>query len=422
MKTLYYVALGAVVACLTPDAYTGTTSHARPAMDSTAPVGIAPETSPATPAIDFQRARQLMQKQQRGESLTGEERAYLQRAIEARRAGQIGPSDPSSPAGRPRPIIGDKTGLVPLSDMKAADRYRGEEGGLYGQGRNEPPPAHAAAARRELSRIAALEADGRPAPNGKVVLLSIGMSNTTQEFSEFARLARQDAARNPRLVIVDGALGGQDVVAWAESRPMPRAGNLTPWDNALKKLQAAGVTPQQVQVVWLKQAKMGPAGWGEFPAHARKLADGMATILNLARERFPNLRVAYISSRIYAGHASTPLNPEPYAYESAFAVRWLIQDQINGSPKLNFDPAEGAVKSPLLLWGPYLWADGITPRASDGLTWPRADLAGDGTHPSPSGQAKVARLLLEFFKNNPLAKGWFLKDATVPIPGNSSGS
>ena len=38
------------------------------------------------------------------------------------------------------------------------------------------------------------------------------------------------------------------------------------------------------------------------------------------------------------------------AYESAFSVRWLIQEQIKGDPRLNYDPAKGAVRSPLLLW------------------------------------------------------------------------
>jgi hypothetical protein len=50
-------------------------------------------------------------------------------------------------------------------------------------------------------------------------------------------------------------------------------------------------------------------------------------------------------------------------------MRWLIQDQIAGQPELNYDPARGAVKSPLLLWGPYLWADGEMPRKADGLTY-----------------------------------------------------
>jgi hypothetical protein len=138
----------------------------------------------------------------------------------------------------------------------------------------------------------------------------------------------------------------------------------------------------------------------------------MATILNIAKERYPNLQLACLSSRIYAGYASTPLNPEPYAYESAFSVRWLIQEQIKGDPKLNCHPAKGAVKSPLLLWGPYLWADGTKGRKADSLVWNREDLAGDGTHPTnASGAKKVAELLLKFFQTNPLARTWYLAES-----------
>ena len=43
---------------------------------------------------------------------------------------------------------------------------------------------------------------------------------------------------------------------------------------------------------------------------------------------------ATLSSRIYAGYAVTPLNPEPYAYESAFSVRGLIQQQMAGGKTL----------------------------------------------------------------------------------------
>src|SRR5206468_2052364 len=104
-----------------------------------------------------------------------------------------------------------------------------------------------------------------------------------------------------------------------------------------------------------------------------------------------------------------PLNPEPYAYESAFVCRWLIQDQIKGDPALNYDASRGEVKAPLLLWGAYLWADGTTPRQGDELVWKRDDLASDGTHPSQSGREKVTQLLLDFCKNDSLAKSWFSK-------------
>ncbi|HKB36281.1 MAG TPA: hypothetical protein VKD72_07490 [Gemmataceae bacterium] len=90
-------------------------------------------------------------------------------------------------------------------------------------------------------------------------------------------------------------------------------------------------------------------------------------------------------------------------------MRWLIRDQIDGQSDLNPDPGKGRVRAPLLRWGPYLWADGVKGRKVDGLTWERGDLAGDGTHPSESGQRKVAALLLRFFKTAPTAQGWFSK-------------
>ena len=84
------------------------------------------------------------------------------------------------------------------------------------------------------------------------------------------------------------------------------------------------------------------------------------------------------------------------------------EDQIAGKPELNCDVARGAVKSPLLLWGPYLWADGETPPKADGLIYTREDLSpGDGIHPADSARTKVANLLLNFLKTDPTAKSWF---------------
>ena len=135
----------------------------------------------------------------------------------------------------------------------------------------------------------------------------------------------------------------------------------------------------------------------------------MIKILNVANDRYPNLRLAYLSSRIYAGYAMTALNPEPYAYEGAFSVRWVIQSQTRGdNPQLNYRPERGEVLAPLLLWGPYLWADGIQPRKTDGLVYTRDDLGKDGTHPSESGRRKVAEQLLKFMKTDDTARRWFL--------------
>jgi hypothetical protein len=294
----------------------------------------------------------------------------------------------------------DKLGLKPLNEMSADDKYKDEDGGLYGGGRNTPPDAHRKAAEAELKKIQPLDAEGTPARDGKIAFISISMSNATQEFSYFKKLADADAAKSPRVTIVDCAQGGQAMAEWVDSKGRP-------WQEADRRIASARVSASQVQVAWIKLANKGPRG--DLQQHGKKLYDDTLVVIHNAKERFPNLRVIYLASRIYGGYTSGALNPEPYAYESAFVVRWLIQAQIKGGVALNFDQKRGDVKSPILLWGPYFWGDGVTPRKSDGLVWNRDDLAQDGTHPSQSGREKVAKMLLQFFKDDPLAKPWFAK-------------
>jgi len=356
-------------------------------------------------SIDWQRAKELFRKDQQGQTLTEEERAYLERAKRQRRD-RSRETRPQAKAAKGT----ETTGLIPITEMKK-ELYKGQTGGLYGEGRNTPPDSHQTALRKELAKIQPLDAEGKPLKTGKIVLISLGMSNTTQEFSFFKKLADADPKKSPEVVIVDCAQGGQAAHEWAYPDERRNKERPSPWIVMDQRIKQAKVAHAQVQVVWLKQAQMGPAILGEFPKHAQSLEDDTADILRKLKTRFPNLRIAYLSSRIYAGYATGPLNPEPYAYESAFSVRWLMEAQINGKKDLNYDPTQGQVKSPLLLWGPYLWADGIKDRKSDGLVWKREDLAGDGTHPSMTGRQKVAEMLLNFFKSDPNAMTWFLKKA-----------
>jgi hypothetical protein len=156
---------------------------------------------------------------------------------------------------------------------------------------------------------------------------------------------------------------------------------------------------------------------GEFPLHAEITRDALHAMVTRLAGHFPNLVLAYLSSRSYGGYANSPLSPEPYAFEGAFAMRWLIQDQIRGEASLNWDSRKGPRNAPLLLWGPYLWADGAAGRRLDDLTWAREDFEADGTHMTAAGSAKVARLLLQFFKSDPTAQPWFLRPGS---PGTGS--
>jgi hypothetical protein len=339
--------------------------------------------------IDWNRAKQLYQREQRGEPLTAEDRAYLDRAKEARK--RDGGRQRPGATGEQRP---SPESLKPLSDITADELYEGEDGGLYGKGQNEVPAGLRASAEAALAAIQPLDAAGQPSDDGKIVLVSISMSNATQEFSFFKRIADSDPRKSDKLAIVDCAQGGQAMAEW-----VPEEGG--PWREALARLDRAGVTPQQVQVAWVKLANKNPRG--SMAEHLEKLEADTTKVLQNAKARFPNLQIAYLGSRIWGGNAKGSLNPEPYAYEGAFAVRHLIQKQMGGEESLSRD------KTPLLLWGPYLWAEGEKGRHLDGLKYLKADFTDDGVHPSPTGREKVARLLLEFFANDPLAKRWFVK-------------
>lgn len=347
-----------------------------------------------------------MQQQRQGRRLTTEERAYVERARAARPTGATGRPAAAEPTG---PTDGSSLpDLTPLTDLGADKTYQDQTGGLYGAGRNAPPEQHLQAAFTAARRIQPRNAQGQPDPAGKIVLISVGMSNTTQEFQTFQSLANGDRQKSPQVVIVDGAQGGKDAERW--SKPGQRGDKVDPWGVLDTRLTQAGVAPPQVQVAWVKQARSVPRRHGEFPDHARELQGHLLAIVQTLKQRYPNLQIVYLSSRIYAGYATVQLNPEPYAYESAFSVRWLIEDQIAGKPELNFDPRAGDIRAPLLLWGPYLWAQGEQGRKRDDLVWRREDLSPrDGTHPSASGCQKVAALLLDFFQADPTARPWFTR-------------
>jgi len=209
-------------------------------------------------------------------------------------------------------------------------------------------------------------------------------------------------------VIVDGAQGGQDASAWVS----PTAQT---WSTLNSRLQAAGVTPAQVQVAWVKQARANPSSLGAFPLHAQILQSNLEAIARNLKTNYPNSKIAYYSSRTRA-YTNVPgtLNPEPFAYESAFSVRWMIENQINGTGNLNYDPGRGPAVAPWLAWGPYLWTDGTNPR-SDGFVWLCSDLQNDFTHPSSSGVAKVDQELIAFFKTHATAAPWFLRPPAQQI-------
>ncbi len=316
------------------------------------------------------------------------------------------------------PASGTDTTKIPIGDMASTNRYLGFEGGFY-PGGNAIPSVHLAAGMSRAQAIQPLDVNGNPSATGRYILVSIGMSNTTQEFCSAAatppcaswsfmgQAAADPSVNRTTLVIVNGARGGQTASSWTSTTSPEYDRIRDSW------LTPSGLSEQQVQIAWVKVANANPTvSLTSLSSDAYTLISQMATIARTLKQRYPNLQQVFFSSRIYAGYASTSLNPEPYAYQSGFAVKWVVQaqiDQISQGSVQNVQAGNldyGTV-APWIAWGPYLWARGTTPR-SDGLVWTNADLATDGTHPSQSGQQKVGSLLLDFFKTSPVTQCWFL--------------
>lgn len=305
----------------------------------------------------------------------------------------------------PPPPPGDTLIGVPLMDMSGD--YHGFTGGLYPGEVNVMPAEHLDTGLRLAAEVQPRDASGAPDPDGEIVMMSLGMSNTREHWNAFMDDANGDSELRSELVLVQGAASGQVAANWESP-------NLPGYNNAAQGLEAAGVTAEQVQTIWLLQANRQPTVSLPDPgADAFELLERLGNVVRAAKVVYPNLKQIFFSSRIYSC-ARTGLNPEPYAYESGFSVKWLIEAQINQMENGTVDPAAGDLDydsgvAPWIGWSAYLWADGSNPR-SDGLFWVDSDLLGDCTHPSSSGTAKASTLLLEFFRTSPLSTGWFLEN------------
>jgi hypothetical protein len=296
--------------------------------------------------------------------------------------------------------------LIPLNDLGPAPYDYGYIGGLWDDGTNTIPADHAAAGLHRASLIQPLDADGHPSPDGKVGFIVAGFNETSMIANAFADMTRDDPRVRHDVIFVNAAMAGIDATHWTRDDDLnyDRIRNVP--------LRAAGLTEKQVQAAWVELADDYP--YLPLPIQfgdAYLLKSNLAGALRAMKKRWPNLQVAYLSSRVYGGYATTNWNPEPYAYEAGLSVRWIVLGQISfmrdGSiwdTRISSLDYEKGV-APWVTWGPYLWANGTTPR-SDGLTWQRDDFAADGETISDRGARKAAQLLFDFMLHEPTAQ-WF---------------
>jgi hypothetical protein len=333
----------------------------------------------------------------------------------------VGCAPPPPPPPPPKPVVPESptdTARVPLTDLLGGTYY-GNAGGLYPGPSNQPPADHDSAARAYRNSIKPLDVNGDESPFGKYVLLAIGGSNATRALcsassappcglSTFMGKAAADPSINHyTLVIVNGAADSLDAPSW--TAPTSAA-----YDRIkIGRLAPLGLSENQVQAVWVDVSDPKPmVSLPADSADAFNLLTNLSEVVRALRVRYPYLRLIFVSSPAYAGYAAVGLSAEPFPYEAGFSVKALIESQIGEMRARAINPHVGTLNyakkiSAPILWGPYPWANGTAPR-SDGLTWTRADFAEDGKRFSQTGAAKIAGMLIDFFKTSSYARCWFL--------------
>jgi hypothetical protein len=238
----------------------------------------------------------------------------------------------------------------------------------------------------------------RPAPavtpvDGIIGVVCVGMSNAAQECNRWIQQVlgpwRSEVGSSVRLV--NCSVGGHAIERWNDS-----AFDSVLWDECLqRRLAAAGLRTEQVRVLYHKAAnQFGSMGGGQFPPLPAANANYHLFLANLehfsarVREKFPNVRAVYTTSRSYGGFvgASSPRG-EPQAYEEGHALNtWLERN--------------AEVAGVWYGWGPYIWAPacgtGIT--NGSGVCYTREDYREDAVHPTAAGELKIARMIHDRFR------------------------
>jgi hypothetical protein len=311
-----------------------------------------------------------------------------------------------------------------LIDFAPGQVYAGFSGLLY-DGSNLPPQTQVDAGQAATALVQPLDGNGVPNANGKIVLISLGMSETLDEwcdgtpctsYSFMGQAAANSSINHTKLVILNGASSGANTASWA------CALGACPINTSLQNqydrvrdsvLTPNGVTEAQVQVVWIQEATPSPTWSPSLPngsADVYNFEYQLGQVIRSLKARWPNVQQVFVSSRIYAGYATTNQSPEPYAYEYGFAVKFFINAQLQQRETGVVDPLAGDLLPGTMWidWGPYLWGnDSNNPPGSAALSWVQADFTSDGIHPSNIGVTQVGNTLMTFFQTSPYTP-WFI--------------
>lgn len=255
---------------------------------------------------------------------------------------------------------------IPLPQLLGSS-YLGEPGGLYPES-NEPPAGYLDEA------VSSLEQDSQ------IVLLCLGMSAMQNMCSGYINGSYPGVT--PGLIAINGAIGSKQQ-NWESASHFV-------WDRGVQMLTQQGLNESQVDIVIYHNTFGGESRpFPEWVLAENGLRASLQITMDIIAERYPNTKLILVTSRYHAFYAPPDSkSPEPWAYESAWAYKYLIEDRINCAVDCG----------PPVAWFAYLWDS----------SWPQSWYVSDGIHLSNEGRAAAGAIWDNFLRTSPYTTSWYL--------------
>lgn len=288
------------------------------------------------------------------------------------------------------------TGFIPVADL-GKSTFNGFVGGKYPDGNNDIPLLHFNKGMEMCADIKPLNAEGiYDTVNGKIGFMVLGFS-TAAMTGRFVRSIYESQNPDDKLEIIIGAQGGKDINSMTNA-------SANYWLIVDSIVKGENMTLEQIQIIWISSGDI-LSYQQSFPEQCYTQIEKYQLMLQEIKNKFPNVRAAFISDRTYAGYiGDVGEGPqelkEPSAYYNSWTVKWLIEKQINGEKGFTQD------EIPFIDWGPSLWTDGVKGN-KNGYTWNCEDSGKGGIHPSSKGRMKEASMVYLYFKQHPYLKTIF---------------
>lgn len=296
---------------------------------------------------------------------------------------------------------------APIDDLSAGYNETVERPrGLYvveGVGSNQMPPEHYErfkAASRIIEERLKMDI---------AVMLGLGMSNDTASFcGRRARVLTEcdpealmpkwfnDPDRNPKVLFANGARGGQSTDEWDEEVDEWDTKPDQEWDRVIAEtLPEYGYKPEDVFMLTTTMVRKRATARPLLPdpeADAYEVINSTINMLEEAVGRLPNLQIAYLYGRTFAGYDAERRSnsPEPWAEQTWYALQMLIERQLAGELD----------HLPVIVAGPCIWRE--FPKEFYRM---KNGEVKDPIHHAPAGVDWITDQMLRFYKRQP----WFAR-------------